>query len=241
MKAPLLKVLVSGAADGLGRAVAETFAKRHGNRVLVGLLDAGDREKPLRETAHNVLSLGGNVVLLPRREDDLRGTVSRFLRSAGGGVDVVINNFHKGDPASDLETHQENTRDTMACMDECRTALGNEERGSIVTISPPVRMGRLEWFSENGVDFTVSKYSMTMATLAEASGRIRANCLWARREVNDLNVGILADAVYDLAVRDVSRNAECVFDDEMTKERPDKKKGVHEKLNAFSQERVWIS
>ena len=107
----------------------------------------------------------------------------RNFVGAAGGLDVLVNN------ASALVTkrkqmdlaYEVNTRHEI-CLDECEAAL-EASCGAVVTMSPPSRLGRLEWIRRHGAAYTLSKYSMTLATLAKASTRVRANCLWPRHMV----------------------------------------------------------
>jgi NAD(P)-dependent dehydrogenase (short-subunit alcohol dehydrogenase family) len=83
------RVFVTGGASGLGRAIAERFA-RAGSRVAIGdVNDARGEEalSALRRLAPDALYLRCDV----RKEEDLVAA-ARALDSAWGGVDVVVNN-----------------------------------------------------------------------------------------------------------------------------------------------------
>lgn len=241
-----MRVLVTGASRGLGAAVACAFARHHGPTAQIALLGrslATPSHSGLKGTlldtkrdveAYGSLALPVNVDM--RDGAQLCRSVSNIIRTFGG-LDVLINNASVLRPDRSLASkdmdlvHAVNTRGTLLCLQECRAAL-EEARGSIVSISPPVRLGRLQWVAQSPA-YTLSKYNMTLATLAEASMRVRANCMWPRRTVATAATKMLeekgvipgayskgrttdavAEAVHRLAVRS-SLNAETVFDEDL--------------------------
>jgi citronellol/citronellal dehydrogenase len=242
-----MRVLVTGASRGIGRAVAAAFARHHGPDLVVGLLARSHRapvhaqlEGSLAETARAVENHGGTAIALPtdlRDVGELRRSIRTFL-DAAGGLDVLVNNASalatkETDKQADL-VHEVNARGTRVCLDACRDALLQSPAGSVVTVAPPIRLGRLEWIRDYGVAYTLSKYSMTLATLAEARADLRANCLWPRRTVSSAatarleDAGILpgaftrgrdprevAEAIYALAVEKTEYNAECLLDEDV--------------------------
>lgn len=83
------RVFITGGAAGLGRALAECFA-REGARVCIGDL----QEAVGRETVATLNALGGQAHFLPcdvTREADLQAAAD-WLQAQWGGVDVVVNN-----------------------------------------------------------------------------------------------------------------------------------------------------
>lgn len=240
-----MRVLVTGASRGIGRAVALRFAAEHGSGLTIGLL-ARSHSKPIHpeldgcliETCKAIESHGAAAIPIGVDMRDpacLKHGLRNFLNAAGG-LDVLINN------ASALVTQEKqmdlayevNTRGTMICLNECHAAL-EESGGSIVSMAPPIRLGRLEWLTRYGIAYTLSKYNMTLATLAKASRRVRANCLWPRHMVSTAatarlegahpgafegaftrgrQVEHVAEAVHTLATRP-DWNARTLFDDEV--------------------------
>jgi len=195
-----MRILITGASRGIGAATARAFARRvPGARI--ALLGRSDRhpshptlQGTLVETADAVDRLGGIPLVLPtdiRRASELEPSLAQAL-DAFGGMDVLINNASalNVDASPSTRTmdlvHRVNTRATAICIRDLLPALedtsdrANGAPGSIVTLSPPVRMGRLEWIRAHP-SYTISKYAMTMHTLAAASDAVRANCLWPRR------------------------------------------------------------
>lgn len=268
--AAIMRVLITGASRGIGRAIATRFAERYGPDLIVGLMARSGAapahwslEGSLRDTARDVSFYGSAAFQLPtdlRDVTSVRSSVSHFFHAAGG-LDVLVNNASAlvPNPQKQAEDksmsllYEVNTRGTMVCLDACRDAL-HESSGSIVTVSPPIRMGRLDWLRQYGVPYTVSKYSMTLATLAEArSDGLRANCIWPRHMISTAaterleRMGIVpgahsdgrdamefADAIVRLAVHDTHRNAECVFDDDVL---PSLQR-TNAPLDAYAEERL---
>ena len=241
-----MRVLITGASRGIGAAVARAFAEHHGSNLRVALL-ARSKSKPshplldgtLLETTRDVEARGGAAIPL---EVDMRDgpalcqTVASALHSMGG-LDVLVNNasvlaVERDASAKTMDLlHAVNARGTMLCLQECRAAL-EDSRGSVVTLSPPVRAGRLEWISAHPA-YTLSKYAMTLATLGAASDRVRANCLWPKRTVataatrrledagalpgahsKGRDPRVVAEAVHHLATRSTC-NAESLFDEDV--------------------------
>jgi citronellol/citronellal dehydrogenase len=193
-----MRVLITGTSRGLGAAIARAFARHHGPDAQIALLGRSGAapshrslEGTLRETqrdveAHGALGVPFEVDL--RDGEQLARTLKDVLH-AFDGLDVLINNASVLRPERTLPAkrmdlvHAVNARATLLCLQECREALEASPRGgSIVTIAPPVRLGRLEWIARSPA-YTLSKYQMSLATLAAASARVRANCLWPKRTV----------------------------------------------------------
>lgn len=266
----IMRVLITGASRGIGRAIATRFAERYGSDLIVGLMARSGTapvhsslEGSLRDTARDVSFHGSAAFQLPtdlRDVTSVRSSISHFL-DAAGGLDVLVNNASAliPNPRKQMEhksmslLYEVNTRGTMVCLDACRDAL-HESSGSIVTVSPPIRMGRIDWLRMYGVPYTISKYSMTLATLAEArSDGLRANCIWPRHMISTAaterleRTGIVpgahsngrdatefADAVVCLAMHDTHRNAQCVFDDDVLPSLP----RTNAPLDAYAEERL---
>jgi NAD(P)-dependent dehydrogenase (short-subunit alcohol dehydrogenase family) len=80
------RTLVTGAARGLGLAIAQLFAER-GARVALADLDGAAVEQAAREVGHGAISLACDVT----KSDDVRRAIDDTVQ-AFGGLDVMINN-----------------------------------------------------------------------------------------------------------------------------------------------------
>ena len=239
-----MRVLVTGASRGIGAAIARRFAARHGSDARVALLgrslDAPVHDAlqgSLRETSRDVEAYGAQAYpfRVDLRDVEALKRVLHTCMDAMGGIDVLVNNasalwLRRGLDRMDM-VHQVNARATLVCVDTCHPQL-EASRGAIVTMSPPLRVSRLEWLSEHP-SYTISKYSMSLATLAYASTRVRANCVWPRHTVKTAATRHLEDAygvpdvytlgrdpddvahaVYTVAM-DTRVNAQCLMDDQV--------------------------
>ena len=238
-----MRVLITGASRGIGAAVARSFAK-HCPGALIALVGRSSQRPShpglcgtLQETADDVTRLGATPLIVQADVGDGHEWIRTLQNTLHvmGGLDVLINNAS----ALSLERHEKlkrmdlihnvNTRATSIAIQECTEAL-ESSRGSIVTMSPPIRLGRLDWIAPHPT-YTISKYAMSLATLGSASPLVRANCLWPRRMVataatkrlesvipgaftKGRSADDVAECVYTLAV-DMQCNAQCLLDDEV--------------------------
>lgn len=221
----MLRVLITGGSRGVGASVAKRFARqRPGSMIAIlgrswrvpshpgleGTLD--DVSKEIHEMGCTPLPIRVDM----RNASDLEEGIRRAIRSFGG-LDVLVNNasaFALGGKTKEMDlVHEVNCRGTMISIRECKPEL-EKSKGCIVTISPPIRLSRLEWVSSHP-PYTISKYGMTLSTLAAASETVRANCLWPKRTLSTASTkmmeerGILEGA-YKRG-RDPDYFARCVF------------------------------
>ena len=112
---------------------------------------------------------------------DLVDSVNKVIDKMGG-LDILINNasvLYLNPTIKQMNLlYNVNTQASLLTMKTANEAL-TENKGSIVTLSPPINLAKLEWISSHP-EYTISKYSMTLATLGNASNNIRANCIWPR-------------------------------------------------------------
>src|SRR3954452_7483443 len=82
-------VVVTGAGAGLGRAIAEAFARRGAS---IGLLSRG-RER-LEDAKHDVERLGGRALILPADVADAEAVdaAAAKVETELGPIDVWVNN-----------------------------------------------------------------------------------------------------------------------------------------------------
>lgn len=188
-----MRVLITGASRGIGAAVARQFAKLQPGCHLALLgrsLDASSRSHgSLLGVAERCEDLGASATAFPvdhRSGEDTRDAIKTAIFHLGG-IDVLVNNAScmwtspvaSPDKMDDLWSV--NTKTTLVAIQEAEAPL-RTSKGSIVTMSPPLRMCNTEWIRQHPA-FTVSKYGMSIATLAAASSGVRANCLWPRHFV----------------------------------------------------------
>ena len=238
-----MRVLITGGSRGIGSAVARSVARRYpGSKItLMSRSFSEPRHSALQgtllETARDVEKLGS--VALPI-EVDMRDThtLSEAIQksiSAFGGLDILVNNasalcMDATPKARKIALVTDvNVRGTLVATMACENAL-RESNGSVVTVSPPIDMRRCDWIADR-IPYTVSKYSMTLATLGMAARGIRSNCIWPRHTVRTAATALIersgvpgahslgrdpdefAEALVQLAESD--RTGETLFDDEL--------------------------
>jgi len=242
-----MRVLITGASRGIGAAIARVFARRHGAEAVVAVLGRSlshpshdSLDGTLLDTVRDVEAYGACGLSFQvdlRCANEVVSTVRTAVESMGG-VDVLVNNasvlYLSRDTAprrADL-MYQVNARASLLANQTCRAALSESSVGSIVTLSPPIRTGVLEWISAHPA-YTISKYSMTLAALSAASASVRSNCLWPRYTVAtsatrrlEMHMGVdgaytrgrdpdeFAEAAYALAMS-ADHNAATLLDDEV--------------------------
>jgi NAD(P)-dependent dehydrogenase (short-subunit alcohol dehydrogenase family) len=132
--------LITGAAQGIGRATAETFAAE-GARVLALDLQVDRIEQTVREIAGQGGTVEAVVADISGREDVCRAVqrcVERF-----GGLDVLVANagiakvapFLEVDDANWQRVLDVNLTGTFYCMQEAARIMAPQRKGAIVVIA----------------------------------------------------------------------------------------------------------
>jgi 3-oxoacyl-[acyl-carrier protein] reductase len=133
--------LVTGAARGIGRSIAETLAQRGADVVVVDVLDPADTVAAL-STAYPSARFGGQVVDVRERsqvETVVAGTVERF-----GSLDVLVNNagtasrtglpdFTDEEWFRDIDTNLRGT--FLFCQSAIHPWMERQGSGTIINIS----------------------------------------------------------------------------------------------------------
>jgi NAD(P)-dependent dehydrogenase (short-subunit alcohol dehydrogenase family) len=133
-------VIVSGAGSGIGRGVAQQFAKK-GNHVIIAGIEA---EKD-QETAELIRKEGGHAIVHPtdvRKPEDIVDLMNR-TEDRFGRLDVLINNAGVSKWKSPYELTVEewddilhiNLRGYFLCAREAAKIMRKAKKGSIVNIA----------------------------------------------------------------------------------------------------------
>ena len=104
------RALITGAAKGIGQAIAVTFAKQ-GARVAVSDLPGESLENTgqiVKQYSKDCLSLPLDVRDAKQREDGIRCVAEAF-----GGIDILVNNAGVNKPSPGLEVTEENWDNTF--------------------------------------------------------------------------------------------------------------------------------
>ncbi|MEH7179080.1 SDR family NAD(P)-dependent oxidoreductase [Neobacillus vireti] len=134
-------VIVTGAANGIGRGVALAYAEK-GAKVVI----ADVKEEPGSQTVSELKQLGADVLFVKtdvRNEVDIISLMKRVQKTYGR-IDIIINNAGKGLFKSLYEVTleewddiiQTNLRSVFLCSREAAKYMReNEEGGSIVNMA----------------------------------------------------------------------------------------------------------
>lgn len=187
------KALVTGSASGIGRAVAERFAREGARIVLFGL---GGEDLKAAALVSGGVAIEGDVT----NEGDIR----RALTACGGGLDIVVNaaGFIALDAPADISdatwrrVFAVNVDGPMAI---CRAALPAliASRGNVVNVASVAAFNA----SPSTTSYAASKSALVSYTrsLAHAHGPdgVRANCVapgWTRTAMSELEMRLAAQA-----------------------------------------------
>lgn len=129
--------IVTGAGRGIGRAIAEKFA-REGASVVVADLDAGTSAKVAGQLGGGALGIGTDVT----SRESVEAMVTR-VRESFGRIDVLVNNagwdkagpFVDSDPADWDRIVQINLYGVLNTTQEVLPALVDRGSGAIVNIA----------------------------------------------------------------------------------------------------------
>ena len=227
-----MRALIVGGGHGVGAAVARRLARVHGSDAVVALAGRSTAHPTTGETlrdaaravdAHGACALAYDVD--PHRAADVVRATTAALEVMGG-LDVLVHcgvDVQQPHPAPRSSSARQidrlfacHARTCLLTTQHCRDAL-DAARGAIVTLAPPVRLGRTDWLAAHPA-YTVAMYATTLAALAAATPRVRSNCIWPRYAVVD-NGGRapddVASAVVALAHRDAAWNAATLYDDDV--------------------------
>jgi NAD(P)-dependent dehydrogenase (short-subunit alcohol dehydrogenase family) len=175
-------VVVTGAGRGIGRCVAQAYARK-GARVVVAERD----EESGRQTA-DLIEAGGGTARFVHTDVGIPDQIVRLMDEtsrAFGGVDVLVNNAGFGRGASPYELSVRdwdeviavNLRGTFLCAREAARSMRQRGGGSIINIAST----RALMSEPNSEAYAASKGGIVALTHALAASlsadRIRVNCI----------------------------------------------------------------
>jgi citronellol/citronellal dehydrogenase len=184
-------VLITGAGQGIGQAIALRFATDGYNIVIA----SKDNPIQIKETLEEISKAGGQALAIEtdvRNYNELKDlvtqTVDRF-----GGIDILINNtsapcFHDiCNTTSDLFDLAISTsvRSAFFLSQLCFPHLKEGKNSHIINISPPPNL-EVEWLKDYLL-FSLGKYGMSLCTRGMAaefqSAGIAVNSLWPQTNI----------------------------------------------------------
>ena len=190
-------VFITGASRGIGRAIALRCARDGANVVIAAKSDQPHPKLPgtIHTVADEVISAGGKAmpIKLDVRDDENVQAAMTQAADMFGGIDILINNasaiFLAPVQQTDMKRfdliHSINTRGTLLCSKTAIPYLKKSENPHILTLSPPINLGR-NWLG-GYIPYTVTKYGMTLLALGLAEelrgDGIASNTLWPQTTI----------------------------------------------------------
>ena len=175
--------IVTGAARGLGRAVAERLHERGGS-VAINVRDAERAERVAREIGERAFAVPGDVAAPDAPDDIVRRTIERFER-----IDILINNagVHFVKDITEM-TVQEwdrlmdiNLKSMFLCCKHVIPHMLKQHQGSIVNLASissfiGQEMNGASTFAYNVTKAGALQLTKSLATRYASDG-IRVNCV----------------------------------------------------------------
>lgn len=137
------QVFITGASSGIGAALAELYAARHGTALTLGLL--ARRRDRLQALADRLGAAGTRVLIYPAdvRDGEAMRQVAQDFTSEAGGVSVVIANagiscsdrLSQGDPTAAADTIVTNVAGVVNTLQPFVPKLIEQGHGNLVAIS----------------------------------------------------------------------------------------------------------
>lgn len=193
--------LVTGAAAGIGRAIAREFAKE-GARLAV----CDIREDKLAEAAAELRGLGADVHAL-RADVGLHAdveTLFRGVRDRLGGLDILVNNAAVIHQASVVDTKDEDwdriirnnlTSVFLCCREGARLMIAQGRGGRIINLSSiHAVLSEPQAGAYTAAKGGVEAFSRTLATEL-APHRINVNCIEPGATYTELTIPMYTPSV----------------------------------------------
>jgi NAD(P)-dependent dehydrogenase (short-subunit alcohol dehydrogenase family) len=180
-------ILVTGAGDGIGRAVSQAFAAHGATVILLG------RTTPKLESVYDAIVAAGDPkpAIYPM---DLEGAVpddhrqlAQRVESELGRLDGLLHNagllgsltpIEHYDPMEWLRVIQVNLHAPFLLTQACLPLLKQAPDASLVFVSSAVgRRGRAYWGAYSASKFAVEGLMQTLADELEENSRVRVNSI----------------------------------------------------------------
>ncbi|MFV0300110.1 MAG: SDR family oxidoreductase [Paracoccus sp. (in: a-proteobacteria)] len=236
-------IFITGASRGIGREIALKCAADGANVVIAAKSDTPHPKLPgtIHSVASEVEAAGGRALALKvdvRDEAAVQAAIATAAETFGG-IDALINNASAISLTTAQETdlkrydliHSINVRGTLLCSKAAIPHLKRSGNGHIITLSPPLNMGR-HWLGAH-IPYTVTKYSMSLLALGLAeelrADGVASNALWPQTTIATAAVefaidaelmrasrkpAIMADAAYQILTSDARAVTGNAFIDE---------------------------
>lgn len=230
-------VLITGAGQGIGQAIAFRFAADGANIVIA----SKDRPAQVQETVDGISAAGGQALACDvdvRDCDQLKNLVAEAV-SRFGGIDILINNtsapcfndtFHTSPDQFDL-IMSTSVRAAFFLSQICFPHLKKAKNPHIINIAPPLNL-EMQWLRDH-LPFSIGKYGMSLCTRGMAAQfkpeGIAVNSLWPQTNIATQRLkdhlspqvyagsrwpSIMADAAHELAQRTAQEASGACFVDE---------------------------
>jgi citronellol/citronellal dehydrogenase len=230
-------VIITGGSRGIGQAIALRFATAKANIVVV----TKDSLETIQDVSNQILVAGGKPLVLNldiSNDDAIQEAVNQAI-SQFGSIDILVNNTSATCLTDILHTTLEqfdrviatSARAAFFLSQACYPHLKKASNPHIINISPPLMMDPY-WFKDH-LAFSLGKYAMSMCTLGMAEqfkqDGIAVNSLWPKTTIATQTIkdhflpkvhassrwpSIMADAAYELALRNACQSTSCFFTDE---------------------------
>jgi len=237
MKKRKKTILITGAGQGIGQAIAYRFASDGSNIVIA----SKDSQSQVQETVDGIFSAGGEALACPIdvcNFDELKNLVIQAV-TCFGGIDILINNtsapcfndtFHTSPEQFDL-IMSTSVRAAFFLSQLCFPHLKEAKNPHIINIAPPLNL-EVQWLRDH-LSFSLGKYGMSLCTRGMAAefqhAGIAVNSLWPQTNIATQRLkdhllpkvytgsrfpSIMADAAYELAHRTFRESTGQFFIDE---------------------------
>jgi citronellol/citronellal dehydrogenase len=216
-------VLITGAGQGIGQAIAYRFASDQANVVIV----SKDKPSQIQETVDGIFAAGGQALACDvdvRDCNQLQNLVAEII-ARFKGIDILVNNTSAPCFNDTLHTTPEqfdlalstSVRAAFFLSQICFPHLKEAKNPHIINIAPPLNLEE-QWLRDH-LPFSLGKYGMSLCTRGMAAqfreAGIAVNSLWPQTNIAtqrlkdylspEVYAGsrwptIMADAAYELSL-----------------------------------------